>query len=181
MKYRRSFHSRIAGFTVVECLISLAICAMLMTAVAVAFNASLVNFRENEEMFQSINSARQALTRMTTQLRTAGYNDPNSGWLGVLHESESTASPDKCSLWTRDGDYITYEYRDASDPDYPNSLVLISDGNPYKLCDNVTEATFTTAGPTPGEHAESVLISLTVRCGDSERKLSAAAVIRGAL
>jgi type II secretory pathway pseudopilin PulG len=165
MKRKHCLQNCVAGFTVVECLISLAICAMLMTAVAVAFNASLVNFRENEEMFQSINSARQALTRMTTQLRTAS---------GV-----STAEPvNQCLFRTAADELLTYEYRSADNKLY---LITNADLNEYLLCDNVTNATFTkTPSTTPGD-AKSVLISLTVRCGASERTLSAAAVVRRAL
>jgi len=162
MKRKHCLQNRAAGFTVVECLISLAICAMLMTAVAVAFNASLVNFRENEEMFQSINSARQALTRMTTQLRTADAVDPN-------------VSATQCSFFPPASEDITYEFRAAD-----KKLYLITNGNEYTLCDNVTDASFTRTLATNGE-PKSVLISLTVQCGSSTRTLSAAAVVRRAL
>lgn len=166
MKRKHCLQNRAAGFTVVECLISLAICAMLMTAVAVAFNASLVNFRENEEMFQSINSARQALTRMTTQLRTANAVDTD------------TTATGSCAFESVTGELITYEFR-ADD----NKLYLItnSDANEYVLCDNVTAASFTRTLTTDGLNCKSVLMSLTVQCGASERTLSAAAVVRRAL
>ena len=165
MKRKHCLQNRAAGFTVVECLISLAICAMLMTAVAVAFNASLVNFRENEEMFQSINSARQALTRMTTQLRTADFVD-------------TAAASHQCSFWTATGEDITYEFRAADKKLY---LITNSDASEYVLCDNVTAASFTRTLTTDGLNCKSVLISLTVQCGASERTLSAAAVVRRAL
>ena len=159
MKRKHSLHRSAAGFTIAECLISLAICALLMTAVAVAFNASLINFRENEEMFQSINNARQALTRMTTQFRTAKIVD--------------AASPaTECSLITPTDEDITYEFRAAD-----KKLYLITNGNEYTLCDNVTAASFTRTLATNGE-PKSVLISLTVQCGSSTRTLSAAAVVR---
>jgi hypothetical protein len=45
---------------------------VLLTAVAVAFNASIINYRENEDMFWSVNNARQALARMTSEIRI-GY------------------------------------------------------------------------------------------------------------
>ena len=171
MKREQKLHRDATGFTVVECLISLAICAILMTAVAVAFNASLINFRENEEMFQSINNARQALTRMTTQIRTA--------------DGVSTAAPSHRCVFLDGADpnqLVTFEYRDAADPNTPNTLVLIQDGTAYKLCDNVTGASFSKT-PSDGDpnDAKSVLISLSVRCGASERNLSAAAVVRRAL
>jgi type II secretory pathway pseudopilin PulG len=164
MKRRYAHRSHAAAFTVAECLISLAISALLMTAVAVAFNASLVNFRENEEMFESINHARQALSRMTSQLRTGQFIDPN-------------AASTECSFYTSSNEDITYEYRAADKKLY---LITNSDGSEYTLCDDVTAASFTrTLVNTPsGLDAKSVLISLTVQCGNSTRTLSAAAVIR---
>ena len=164
-----------AGFTVVECLIGLAISAMLMTALAVAFNASIINFQENEQMFESINSARQALVRMTTELRTAdGVSFYEPGNRCVFY---GAADPTQL---------ITYEYRGASDPNDPNPLVLIKDGDAtaYTLCDDVTAASFTKTQADEGPsdpNSKSVLISLTVKTGERERTLSAAAVVRRAL
>ncbi len=47
-----------AGFNVVELLIALAIAGMLLAAVAVAFNASTTNYRQNEDIFKVVNSQR---------------------------------------------------------------------------------------------------------------------------
>ncbi len=162
MKRRYAHRSHAAAFTVAECLISLAISALLMTAVAVAFNASLVNFRENEEMFESINHARQALSRMTSQLRTGQYIDPN-------------AASTECSFYTSGNEDITYEYRAADKKLY---LITNSDGSEYTLCDDVTAASFSRTPTADNTDCKSVLISLTVQCGNSTRTLSAAAVIR---
>ena len=184
MKNRVNHHHRTAdrtGFTVVECLIGLAISAMLMTALAVAFNASIVNYRENETMFESVNNARQALTRMTSQLRTAGYqydDGTDRYWLGVVQASPAN----QCEFYTPDGDHIIYQYRDASDASDPNTLMLIQDGTPYTLCDNVTAASFTkTQADDDPPSAKSVQITLTVQTGHVERTLSAAAVVRRSL
>jgi type II secretory pathway pseudopilin PulG len=162
MKRKSIRHDRVAGFTIAECLISLAITAMLLTAVAVAFNASLINFRENEDMFQSINGARQALSRMTSQLRTGHFVDPN-------------ASATECSFFTASEENITYEFRPADKKLY---LITNGDGNAYTLCDDVTAASFARTLTADGTDCKSILISLTVECGNSTRTLSAAAVIR---
>lgn len=164
------------GFTLVECLISLAISAVLLTAVAVAFNASVVNYRENEKMYNTINNARQALTRMTSQLRTANPE------FGAVNPTDPN---NRCSLHTATNEDITYEFRDAThaDPACRNRLYLItnSNNNEYVLCDNVAACTFTKT-PTTDDGApqdcKSVQISLTVRDGNFQRTLSAAAVIR---
>ena len=87
----------INGFGIVELLIALAITALLLAAVAVAFNASIMNYCENEDIFKAVNSARQALYRVTTQLRTATAVDP--------------CSPiNECTFITAGGEDITYRY-----------------------------------------------------------------------
>ena len=156
------------GFTIAELLIALAISAMLLVAVAVAFNASAMNYQENEDIFKTINAARQALLRMTSQLRTA--------------ETVDLAAPgNQCNFWTGGAmsENLTYEFRDASDATYPNTLLLITNinGNAYVLCDKVTAATFTKA-TSDGITCESVQISMTVAHDNVQRTVSAAAVIR---
>lgn len=149
------------AFTIVECLISLAITAVLMVSLGVAFSASATNYRENEEMFRTINSARQALTRITAQLRTGHFVDP--------------AAPSyQCSFFTDANDNLTYEYRSNEQKLY---LITNSNGNAYTLCDNVTNARFV---KTPDGHGDckSVQISLTVLNGGHQRTLAAAAVVR---
>jgi prepilin-type N-terminal cleavage/methylation domain-containing protein len=154
------------GFTVIELLLSLAIAAMLLTAVAVAINASAVNYRENEDLFTAVNNARQALLRITNDIRTADAADPNS-------------PPNECSLITADGDDITYRYNSAD-----NKLYLITNDDltdpDYVLCDNVTALTFTrqTFVDMSQTKVRSVQISITVARGNAQKKISAAAVIR---
>jgi prepilin-type N-terminal cleavage/methylation domain-containing protein len=157
MKHRTS----VQGFTIIECLVSLAITAILMVSLGVAFNASAMNYKENEQMFRTINSARQALTRITAQLRTGHFVNP-------------AAPAYQCSFYTDANDNLTYEYRSA---DHKLYLITNSDSAEYTLCDNVTAATFT---KTPDGHGDckSVQISLTVQNGDRQRTLAAAAVIR---
>jgi len=150
------------GFTIAELLLALAITGLLLAAVAVAFNASIINYRENEDAFKTINSARQALFRITSQLRTANAVDPNS--------------PDnECALITAGGDDITYRYNNGD-----NKLYLDSNGNSYVLCDNVTAMTFTkdTAVEETTIYVKSVQISITVVSGNVQRTVSAAAVVR---
>jgi prepilin-type N-terminal cleavage/methylation domain-containing protein len=153
-----------SGFTIVELLLALAISAMLLAAVAVAFNASANNYRENEEIFKTINNARQALFRMTSQLRTAKAVAP------FTPSSE-------CSLITPSDENITYRYNSGD-----NKLYLDTGGNSYVLCDHVTAMTFTQNVVFDAEKGwdvvKSVQISITVVCGDMERTLAAAAVVR---
>jgi len=152
------------GFTIAELLIALAIASILLAGIAVAINASIINYRENEDIFKVINSARQALLRITNHIRTADAADP--------------ASPaNECSLITAGGDDITYQYNNGD-----NKLYLIDNvsGSSYVLCDNVTAMTFTTQNFVEDTvtKVRSVQISITVAQGNAERKISAAAVIR---
>ena len=153
-----------SGFTVVELLLALAISAMLLVAVAVAFNASATNYRENEDIFRVTNSARQALFRITSQLRTADAVDP-------------AAPINECSLITAGGEDITYQFRIADKKLYLVTNDDLTDSD-YLLCDNVTAMTFTKTPTDDGLGCKSVQISITVVSGDIQKKLSAAASIR---
>lgn len=151
------------GFTIAELIIALAISALLLTAVALAFQSSIMNYSENEDIFKTINSARQALCRITTQLRTAQAVDP--------------CSPDnQCTFITPDSQTFTYDYRSAD-----NKLYLVDGGTDYLLCDNVNGMTFTKDTFVDDDlilNVRSVQISMTVQNGDTEKTISAASVIR---
>jgi type II secretory pathway pseudopilin PulG len=161
------------AFTIVELLLALAITGLLLVAVAVAFNASIINYGENEDVFTTINSARQALTRMTSQLRTAGYQVSPDLFVAV----DPNAPSNECSFYTADGNDITYRFNSAD-----NKLYLITNDDlsdiDYVLCDNVTSMSFIKTPTDDGSDAKSVQISMTVSSGDVQRTVSAAAVIR---
>jgi len=154
------------GFTIVELLLSLAIAAMLLASVATAINASFTNYRENEDMFKAINNARQALLRITNDLRTADAADP--------------ASPaNECSLITANGDDITYRYNSGDNKLYLITNYDLSDPD-YVLCENVSAMTFTrqTFIDDSQTKVKSVQVSITVSSGNAQQKISGAAVIR---
>jgi len=154
------------GFTIAELLVAVAISALLLAAIAVAFNASAANYQENEDIFKAVNSARQAMFRMTSQLRTASAVDPN-------------APNNECSMITADGEDITYLY-DSTD----NKLYLITNDDlsdsDYVLCDNVTalDCTKTSVVEDAVIKVRKVQISITVASDDVEKTISAAAAIR---
>ncbi len=60
-----------SAFSLVEMLIALVVTAILLVSIATAFKASVMNYRENEDIFKTVNTARQALVRITNDLRTA--------------------------------------------------------------------------------------------------------------
>ena len=154
------------GFTLVELLIALAITAVMLVAIAFAINGSSINYSKNEELFNSLNKARQALLRITAQIRTA--------------DAVSTdAIANECSLITPAGQDITFRYNSTDKKLYlvTNDDLLDAD---YLLCDNVTAMTFTrnTASKDGVPYVKSVQISITVAEGSDQMTLSAAAVVR---
>jgi type II secretory pathway component PulJ len=158
-----------SAFTVAELLMALAVTAILLTAVAVALNASVMNYQQNEHIFKAVNSARQALFRITTQLRTAeavATNDPSNECTLLVGDPPNTSS-------------ITYRY-DSSD----NKLYLITNDDltddDYVLCENVTAMTFNRQIVVEAEltYVKSVMISITVVSGNVQKTVAAAAVVR---
>ncbi len=161
IKYNRTIYKckSLAGFTFVEILVSLLVTAMLITAVAVAFNASVSNYNMNEDVFKAVNKARQALTLITTQLRIA--------------EAVETDSPsNECTFISDANEDITYQF-DSSQ----NKLYMIKNStDTYLLCDGVAAMTFTRN--IGGSFVKSVQISMTVTSGDVQKTFAAAVVIR---
>ena len=123
-----------AGFTMVEVLISLTILATLMAAVAFAFDASVTNFQANRGIYETVNTARQALLRITNDLRTA-HELP-------LSTEEANTQVSFGNDTDGDGIYdknVTYRFdNDTSTLYYDDNIT----SNSYVLCKNVTAATF---------------------------------------
>lgn len=156
-------HPVVSGFTVIEMLISLAIMGILLAALAAAFSASMINYQENEKIFRNINAARQALIRMTGEIRTAGTVNPSE-------------PPHRCSLINDNDEDITFEYRLGK-----LYIITNSNGNEYVLCENVSACTFAKTPTDSGLDTKSVQIALTIQSGNYEQKLVAAAVVRKVL
>ena len=150
------------GFTIAELLLALSITALLMVAVGAAINASAINYQENKDIFTATNTARQVLTRITTQLRTA--------------QSVSTTDPNnQCSFVTAGASDITYRFDSVNQELYLDD----NDANTSNLlCDNVTSMSFLKTPTGDGMDVKSMQISITVSAGDNQRTLSAAAAIR---
>ena len=141
------------AFTFAEMLIAMVIMAILLTALAVVFDASATNYSENEKLFQITNKARQSLIRITSELRTAQAVNP-------------LTTEERCSLETSGSNWITYRY-DSND----NTLYVDSDSSSYVLCDNVSNATFQKETYVEGvtTYVKSVQISITVFSGVAEQ------------
>lgn len=164
MKIKRLHKS--SGFTLIELIIAVVAAAMLMTAVAVAFDASVKNYSENEKIYKSLNQIRQALQRITSRIRTA-----NS--IALPGDEASNF----CSMMTGDGKNYTYEFRSADKALY---LIDNDSSTEYLLCDDVTNMSFTKATGLLNEVTvvKNVRISMEVTIGGQSRVLNTAAVVR---
>lgn len=159
------------GFTLAEVLISMAILAVLLTAVAAAFDASMKNYKDNEAISKTMNTARAALLRITNDIRTAR---------GAAVNAEHT----ECDIdKTGDGEAdITYRY------DAEEEILYLDDYSSgteksYVLCEHVTEMQFVGAAmPGRPNQVRNVRITMTVTDKDEganlSRTLAAAAVVR---
>ena len=167
------------GFTLIEVMMSLVILAMLMTAVAFAFDASVTNYQTNKGIYETVNTGRQALLRITNDLRTAEAVALIGG--GALDDPDNA----QISLLTNTGTNITYRY-DSTD----NTLYYVDNatGTPYTLCDNVTSVTFDRTedqvdlGGTIGTiwlvRDVRIVLTVTDDAGKVSKKLAAATLIR---
>ena len=167
------------GFTLVEVMLSLTILAILMTAVAFAFDASVTTYQANKSIYETVNTSRQALLRMTNDLRSAqavaliGGGDPDNS---------------QVSLVTNSGTDITYRYDSSSNTLYYDDN---AGSNSYVLCNNVTGATFNRtehdidrdngAGGVETITAirdVRIVLTLTDDSGDISKTLAAATLVR---
>lgn len=155
------------GFTLVEMLVSVVILAMLMVSLAVAFQASVNSYNGNESLHKATNTARLALNRITTQLRNA--------------QAVATNSPsNQCSLIASDGSDVTYNYNSSDRKLYLVTNDDLADQD-YVLCENVSGMNFSyvnTADESGLNYVKYVKIVISVTCGQNEKKLAAAAVVR---
>ncbi len=155
------------GFTLVEILIALIIAAFIMATVAIAFNASSVNYEENKKDISNLNNMRQALNRMTKQIRTAQAVDPNA----PLHQ---------CTILTADGDNITYSHNTDTDQLFLITNDVTTDSD-YLLCNNVKILTFTKETDIEDgiTYVKSIKIRMITQTDDGRKyKLSASSVPR---
>lgn len=149
------------GMTLVELLVALAVSALLLVAVAGAFNASVINYTENDRIHRSAHKARQALARLTTQVRTATYVDPS-------------CASDRCTLTTADGQELTYLYRQDQQALY----LVCSDGSEYLLCGEISSMTFSKTPTASGNNTILVRTSITVGTANNQQHFCSSTVIR---
>lgn len=171
------------AFTLIEVLMSLVILAMLMAAVAIAFDASVNNFNANQGIYETVNTGRQALLRITNDIRTAGGVEIGGVYYPAvaLIGASGLNDPDESQLSITNSDTVGLEYTYRYD-DTDNTLYLVDnkDAGEYVLCENVTSMTFDRRTVDDGSAIRSVRIVMTITddLGKVEQTLAAGAVVR---
>jgi prepilin-type N-terminal cleavage/methylation domain-containing protein len=152
------------GLSLAEVMISLAISAMLLTAVAAAFSASSEAIETNDEFFRASQAARVSMNQILTEIRRC--------------ESVKVASTKtNLAMKAHDGKDRDYVYDAAarklqlvtSDPMAPN----------YNLASNCSEASFAYDNPT-GLQVVRVSVTVIVQVGKNQIRLTGSAAPRKA-
>ena len=149
-----------AAFTLIELMMSISILAIIMVAVGIALNASVMNYQANSDISAAVVKANQAIGRITSDLRCATAVDaaePNS----------------QCSMITSGGADITYSFNQSQGKLY---LINNSTSQSYILCDNIGSVVFDRQ--VSGGKVKSVQIILTVTVVGFTQNACAAVVIR---
>ena len=73
-----------SGFTIIEMLVAVAILALLLTSVAIAFHGSLLSYSENEKIAETMQVARVVLNRLVSEVRTADAVDSDSQRVTII-------------------------------------------------------------------------------------------------
>jgi type II secretory pathway pseudopilin PulG len=151
----KSLTRRRAGLSIIELMISLAICALLLTAVAAAYSASASAIEINDRFFRASQAARVSTNQIMAQVRRC---------------QAVTINPTSLVMTTSTGEDRTYAYNSSSKK-LTLTLTKLAPPPTYTLASNVSSVAFTTDG-------KSVAMSITVQVGEDQVLLSGCATPR---
>ena len=150
-----------SGFTIVEVLLALTILALLLSSMAVAFQASLRNTEENQRLASSTQTARSLLNRMTSLIRSAEAIDLNGPTteLRVLRPDDGSGD-DRQVRYVFDSGEGVLRYRELLNGSVTEDQVLLGDTEDIQVSSFLVtiETGLDWQGMTA---AKSVLINLT--------------------
>ena len=153
------------GLSLIEVMISLAISAMLLTAVAAAFTASSDAIEVNDEFFRASQAARVSLNQILTEVRRAHSINVTADQIDMI----TFDSSDRSYMLDTVANTLKLRTNDiATDPD-------------YTLCSNVTAHTFAADTETDSggiSHVVRVSVTLTVQVGKNSVRLTGSAAPR---
>jgi len=155
------------GLSLAEVMISLAISAMLLTAVAAAFSASSEAIDQNDQFFRASQAARVSMTQILTEIRRANA-------VQVPGNNKSL------SMITFDNKDRTYSY----DSDAQKLKMITNDvltDPDYTLASNCTSTTFDVDTMTDAggiKHVVRVAVTIIVKVGSNTIRLTGSAAPR---
>src|SRR5687768_12465106 len=150
-----------AGMSLVEVMISLAISATLLAAVAAAFSASASAIEHNDQFSRAAQAARISVNQIMSEIRKAQVGDPGTGgWV----------SDEQIEFTTEGGVKRTYAL------DRTNNCLMMTVHDPLtpqtvRLASHINALRFTTNG-------DAVSMVVTVKVGSNSATLSGSAVPR---
>jgi len=172
---------RRGGLSLVEVMISLAICAMLLVAIAAAYSASAQAIAENDNFYRASQAARISMLQLQKAIRTCSSSmvgDP------AAYDGTSTVvSSGTLHISLPSGQLKTYTY----DPTLLklklyNTDAVTSTTPGFSLASNVSSVTFTAdMSPNPANGSmrpARVTIDMTVTVGTDSVHLTTSAVPR---
>jgi hypothetical protein len=106
----RSRSNRRRGIGLAELLISLSISAALLTAVAVAIDASFKAYSINQEQSDLMQRARLAVHRITTMIRQTKEHAPENGGLANDFSTGATVTDSGIDMMDLNDNEVTYSY-----------------------------------------------------------------------
>lgn len=122
------------GVGLVELLIALAICSMLLTAVAMALDASFLSYRVNQEQSALNQKARLTMHRILTNVRQCEAHAPATSSLLTNFSLGVRVDDVGIAMLNDAGDDVVYRY------DATNQRILYAlDGNERTLLEGVTQ------------------------------------------
>src|SRR5215208_4617200 len=144
-------------------MISLAISAMLLTAVAAAFTASSDAIEVNDQFFRASQAARVSMTQILTEIRRANT-------VGVPPTNASL------SMFTHDGKDRTYKFFPAEQKLKLITNDVLTDPD-YTLASNCTSTTFDvdTYADANGIHVNRVAVTIVVKVSGNVIRLTGSA------
>jgi hypothetical protein len=104
-------------------MISLAIAAGLLTATAVALDASTKAYAINQEQASLLQQARVAMNRVVTSTRTAKAHEPGDSTLAASFANGSTVVASSIAMFDDSGTEVVYRY------DAANKRVVLTIGS----------------------------------------------------
>jgi len=169
--------SRRRGVSLPELLISIAIAACLLTAVASAFVASASAVESNDRYLRSAQSARVSMGVLIRDIRQSDACQVGT----AAEQSQAKITADRLDVLTTDGKLIQYRYLAAN----RQLTMQIDGGDAYVLARNVEHARFVgelEGDASTGERRTTrVTVKLTITTEGQPLRLDASATPRRAM